>query len=216
MMKGVADVVQVFDTGDLSISSAEFEADREYMPVQYPVAGGKSRSELEAAVRTVPGIAAVFPRITAFATLQDSTVKHALLWGINIEAETALHDFNLTKRNNGILDGRFPKENSNECAIGRRMAEKAGLRIGDTIPLKTVSAQFSDKMWEPVISGIYEFDYLKYDEDAIVVDYARLSRLLVMGESVQQLFIYAEKSSQSRNIAAQLLCATGGIITSSP
>ena len=204
MMKGVADVVQVFDTGDVSISSAEFEADREYMPVQYPVAGGKSRSELEAAVRTVPGIAAVFPRITAFATLQDSTVKHALLWGINIEAETALHDFNLTKRNNGILDGRFPKENSNECAIGRRMAEKAGLRIGDTIPLKTVSAQFSDKMWEPVISGIYEFDYLKYDEDAIVVDYARLSRLLVMGESVQQLFIYAEKSSQSRNIAAQL------------
>jgi putative ABC transport system permease protein len=209
MMRGIEDVVQVFDTGHVSIASTEFEADKEYMPVQYPVAGGKSLSELEAEIKTVPGVRAVFPRINAFATLQDSTVKHALLWGINAEAETALNHFNLTDRNNGIVEGRFPAPNTNECAIGTRMAEKAALKIGDTIPLKTVSAQFSDKMWDPEIVGIYRFDYLKFDEDAIIVDYQRLARLLVMGETVQQLFIYAEKPAQSRTIAAKLSSMLG-------
>ncbi|MDR2481423.1 MAG: FtsX-like permease family protein [Spirochaetaceae bacterium] len=209
MMKGIEDVVQVFDTGHVSIASAEFEADKEYMPVQYPVAGGKSGAELEAEVRAMPGVKAVFPRITTFATLQDSTVKHAQLWGIDAAAETALNHFNLTERSDGITEGRYPAENSNECAIGAEMAKKAGLRIGDTIPLKTVSAQFSDKMWEPVITGIFKFDYLKFDEDAIIVDYERLSRLLVMGGSVQQLFIFTEKSEQSKAVAAKLQTMLG-------
>ena len=218
MMKGIEDVVQVFDTGHVSVASAEFEADKEYMPVQYPVAGGKSFAELEAAARTIHGVKAVFPRITAFATLQDSTVKHALLWGINAEAETALNHFNLTGKNDGIVEGRYPAPGANECAIGTRMAEKAGLRIGDRIPLKTVSAQFSDKMWNPEITGIYEFDYLKYDEDAIVVDYQRLARLLVMGDSVQQLYIFAGKPSQSGAIAAELsgLLGKGDVVRDWP
>ena len=209
MTKGVEDVVQVFDTGHVSVVSAEYEADREYMPVQYPVAGGRSFAALEADMKAIPGVRAVFPRINAFATLQDSTVKHALLWGITAEAETALNHFNLTGRTNGLVEGRYPAPDSNECAIGTRMAAKAGLRMGDRIPLKTVSAQFSDKMWSPEIVGIYEFDYLKYDEDAIIVDYRRLARLLVMGDSVQQLYLFADRSGRSRAVAAEVSALLG-------
>jgi putative ABC transport system permease protein len=90
------------------------------------------------------------------------------------------------------------------------MAEKAGLRIGDRIPLKTVSAQFSDKMWSPVVTGIFKFDYLKYDEDVIIVDFTRLQRLLVLGEGTQQFFIYTDKSSQSRALARELKASLGG------
>jgi putative ABC transport system permease protein len=101
------------------------------------------------------------------------------------------------------VEGRYPEPDVNECAIGVRMAAKAGLRVGDRLPLKTVSAQFSDKMWNPVITGIFEFDYLKYDEDAIIVDFTRLQRLLVLGEGTQQFFVYAEKAAQSRVLTAQ-------------
>jgi putative ABC transport system permease protein len=209
MMKGIENVVQVFDTGHVSIVSAEYEADNEYMPVQYPIAGGKSRAELEAEIKAVPGVREVFPRISAYATLQDSTVKHAILWGIDAEAETAFNYFNMTNRTNGLTAGRFPAAGSNECAIGARMAEKAGLKIGDEIPLKTISAQFSDKMWAPKIVGIYTFDYLKYDDGGILVDYGRLARLLSMGDSVQQLFIYADNSMRSKTIAAQISSLLG-------
>jgi putative ABC transport system permease protein len=194
--------VRVFDTGHVSAASAAFEAEKEYRPVQYPVGNGRPFAELAADRQKIPGVRAVFPRITAYATLQDSTVKHALLWGIDIEAETALNAFNLTTRGDGLVEGRYPLADSNECAIGIVMAEKAGLRIGDRIPLKTVSAQFSDKMWSPVVTGIFQFDYLKYDEGAILVDFGRLQRLLVLGDATQQIFVYAEKESQSRAVAA--------------
>ncbi|MDR3335851.1 MAG: ABC transporter permease [Treponema sp.] len=204
MNSGIEKVVRVFDTGHVSAASTDYEAEKEYMPVQYPVGNGGPFSELEAEIKAIPGVRAVFPRINAYATLQDSTKKHALLWGLDVEAETALNAFNLTTQGNGLLEGRYPAANANECAIGIGMAEKAGFKIGDRIPLKTVSAQFSDKMWSPEITGIFKFDYLKYDEDAILVDFRRLQRLLVLGDATQQIFVYAEKETQSKAIAAQV------------
>ncbi|GHV94808.1 LolC/E family lipoprotein releasing system, protein [Spirochaetia bacterium] len=209
MMKGMEDVIQIFDTGHVSIASAEYEADKEYMPVQYPVAGGRSAAELEAAVRKIPGVKAVFPRISAFATLQDSTIKHALLWGIRAEGEMAVNHFNMTDRNNGLVTGRFPEPSKRECAIGVSMAEKAALGIGDEVSFKTVSAQFSDKFYSPRVVGIYKFDYLKFDEDVILLDYDSLSRLLVMEDTVQQLFIFADDPRQSKTIAAALSSLLG-------
>ncbi|GHT74437.1 ABC transporter substrate-binding protein [Spirochaetia bacterium] len=209
MMAGMETVVQVFDTGHISIVSADFEAEKEYYPVQYPIADGGSATELVQAIKALPGVRAVFPRITAYATLQDSTKKHALLWGLDIARETAANNFNMTDKSNGLVEGRFPAPDTNECAVGTAFAKKTGLGIGDKIPLKTVSAQFSDKMWSPVITGIYEFDYQKYDEDAILVDFSRLQRLLVLGDATQQLYIFADKASMSESITK----AVRGVLT---
>jgi putative ABC transport system permease protein len=209
MTGGVEKVVRIFDTGHVSAASADYEADKEYMPVQFPAGNGKAYSDLATAIKNIPGVKAVFPRISAYATLQDSTVKHALLWGIDVEGETAVNNFNMTTRDNGLVEGRYPAPDSNECAIGVRMAEKAGLKIGDRVPLKTVSAQFSDKMWSPTITGIFEFDYMKFDDGAILVDFGRLQRLLVLGDATQQIFVFAEKETQSKAIASEMKLILG-------
>ncbi|GHV78262.1 ABC transporter substrate-binding protein [Spirochaetia bacterium] len=209
MMAGMENVVQVFDTGHVSIASADFEAEKEYSPAQYPVAGGRSAAELTQAAKALPGVRAVFPRITVYATLQDSTKKHALLWGLDIDGETAANNFNMTDKSNGLVEGRFPAPGTNECAVGTVFAKKTGLGIGDKIPLKTVSAQFSDKMWAPLITGIYEFDYQKYDEDTILVDFDRLQRLLVLGEATQQLYIFADTAARSETLAKELTSIFG-------
>jgi putative ABC transport system permease protein len=157
------------------------------MPVQYPVGSsasqpnGKSWKELAASIREIPGVRAVLPRIATVATLQESTIKHAILWGIDIEGETSVNNLNMTNHSNGLVEGRYPAPGANECAIGRAFAKKSGLGIGDRLPLKTISAQFSDKIWSPVITGIFSYDYIKFDEQYIVVDVARLQRLLVLG-----------------------------------
>jgi ABC-type lipoprotein release transport system permease subunit len=88
--------------------------------------------------------------------------------------------------------------------VGLRFAEKAGLGIGDRIPLKTVSAQFSDKMWAPVITGIFRFDYAKADAETIIVDFSRLQRLLVLDDAAQQLIVYADSPEQSGRIASEM------------
>jgi putative ABC transport system permease protein len=209
MTDNMEEVVRTFETGHVSAVSSRYEAEKEYYPVWFPLADGLPVTELERLALDIGGVKAALPRITAYATLQDSTVKHAFLWGIKVREELALNNFNLTRRDDGLMEGRYPGPDANECAIGVRMAEKAGLRVGDRVPLKTVSAQFSDKMWSPVITGIFEFDYRKYDEDAIIVDFARLQRLLVLGEGTQQLFIHAENASHSRVLTARFKALVG-------
>ncbi|MDR2952894.1 MAG: ABC transporter permease, partial [Treponema sp.] len=181
MVRNINDIVQVYDLGHVKVVSSQYEAENEYMPVQYPVSDGKSWKELAALIKNIPEARAVFPRILSLATLQESTVKHAVLWGIDIKNEMAANNFNLTDRNDGLIEGRWPARGTNECAVGRVFAHKSGLSISDRIPLKTVSAQFSDKIWSPVITGIFNFDYIKYDEQFIIVDIERLQRLLVLG-----------------------------------
>jgi len=203
MIRNMHEVVQIYDLGHVKVVSSQYDAENEYMPVQYPVSSsasqplGKSWKELAASIKKIPGVRAVFPRISSLATLQESTTKHAVLWGITIEDEMAANHFNLTDRSDGLIEGRWPAPGTNECAIGRVFAHKSGLSVGDRIPLKTVSAQFSDKIWSPVITGIFNFDYIKYDEQFIIVDIERLQRLLVLGEGTQSLVIFADNEKES-------------------
>jgi putative ABC transport system permease protein len=210
MLGSINAVVQVFDTGHINITSKEYQAEKEYMPVQYPVTlpggdvyTGTDVADLRTAIGAAPGVKAVFPRILSYATLQDTTAKHALLVGLEIEAETAVIHFNQSNKTDGLVEGRWPGD-ANECAVGKSMAANNGLKIGDKIPLKTVSAQFSDKMWAPVITGIFDFDYLKYDKEAIFVDFHRLERLLTLEGGTQQLFVFLDDPGRSREVSAQL------------
>jgi len=169
MMDSIELVIQTFETGHVSVSSSGYEEEKEYFPVQFPVADGRDSDEVIAELEALPGVKAVLPRITSYATLFDSVKKHALLWGIRPEREKAAHALNLTDRGDGLVEGRYPSESGNECAIGVRFARKAGLSIGDRIPLKTVSAQYSDKYWEPEIVGIPPVRDGKLDGEVFLV-----------------------------------------------
>ncbi len=204
MMDGIEVVVRTFETGHVNAVSARFEEEKEYFPVQYPIADGNSAKELVAEIEALPGVKAALPRITAYATLFDSTMKHALLWGVDAQRETEINHLNLTKRSDGLVQGRYPAAGANECAIGTETARKTGLKLGDKVPFKTLSAQFSDKYWNPTVVGIFEFDYAKYDEGLIIVPIDRLQRLLVLGEGTQQLFVYAEDAEESPAIKAEV------------
>ena len=208
--KSIHDLVQVFEMGHIRVVSAQYEEENEYMPVQYPVSsgrenpGGKDWKELSASIKEIPGVREVFPRITTIATLRESKIKHAILWGLNMEEEKKINNFNIPNRDDGIIEGRYPAPGANECAVGHIFAKKTGLSIGDKIPLKTVSAQFSDKIWSPEITGIFNYEYRKVDENYIIVDFERLQRLLVLGEATQQLAIYVNNEKHSRDITSSV------------
>jgi len=204
MMIGIEDVVRTYETGDVSAVSARYEADREYYPVQFPLAEGRDAGEIIDEIEKLPGVRAALSRTTVYASLFDSTVKHAIVWGIDIEKETRLNNFNLTERSDGIIEGRYPHKDANECAIGFSMAKKAGFKVGDSIALKMVSAQFSDKYWNPVVTGIFEFDYQKYDEDSIIVPAERLQRILGLGGAAQQIVVFADDHRDAGRIRNQM------------
>lgn len=215
MFDSIAQIVRVFNSGDVSVTSARYQEDKEYYPVQYPISDSTDGETILDAARAIPGVKAALPRVSAYATLFDSTVKHAILWGLDIKAETAEHWFNITERSDGIVEGRFPDSGANECAIGVTFAKKAGLRLGDRVPLKTVSAEFSDKYWSPVITGIFKFDYRPVDEAYIVVPIDRLSRVLGMDGGIQQLALFLENRQDSSPVRDQLVAALANLPGSS-
>jgi putative ABC transport system permease protein len=204
MTRSINDTVQVYELGHVRVVSSMYEAESEYLPVQYPVDNGRSWKELASEISAIPGVRAVLPRITTMATLQDSVVKHAVLWGLDLESEMAANKFNLTDRSDGLLEGRWPAQGANECAIGRVFAHKAGLSVGDSILFKTISAQFSEKFLSVQITGIFNFDYIKVDEQYIVMDIRRLQRLLVLDEGTQALAIYCDSENLSGAVAARV------------
>jgi putative ABC transport system permease protein len=126
----------------------------------------------------------------------------------------AANNFNLTTKSDGLVEGRWPSD-ANECAVGSVFAQKAGLSIGDPVPLKTISAQFSDKIWSPVITGIFYFDYIKLDEQYIIVDFERLNRLLVLDDGTQSLVIFADDERKSAGVSAAVkkLLGSGNVVT---
>ncbi len=211
MFLGIENTVRTYETGHVLAISEGFEAEKEYLPVQFPLlkdSGGTevyfSAEELVQMVESFPEVRAAVPRIQVYASLFDNVVKHALVWGIDIDRERQINHFNLTKRTDGLISGRFPARDSNECAIGSALAKKAGLRIGDQLPLKMVSAEFSDKYWNPEITGIYEFDYRKMDEDTIIVPIDRLQRIIALGDRAQQLVVFAHDQRDSERIKVRM------------
>jgi putative ABC transport system permease protein len=200
MMDSIEEVVRTYETGHVNVVSSAFEADKEYFPVQFPVADGRNADELVAEIEALPGVSAALPRITAYATLFDSTVKHALLWGVRQDRERLINHWNLTDRDDGLVEGRFPADGANECAIGTEFARKTGLKVGDKLPLKTMSAQFSDKYWSPTVVGVFEFDYAKYDGEVVIVSFDRLGRILSLDGATQQLFVYAKDPGRAAEL----------------
>jgi len=216
MTDSINDTVQVYELGHVNVVSSEYEAQSEYLPVQYPAAGGRSWRELASQIKAaVSGVREVFPRITTMATLQDSVVKHAVLWGLDIENEMSANNFNLTYRSDGLIEGRWPQPGANECAVGRVFSHKSGLTVGDRILFKTISAQYSEKFLRPEIVGVFNFDYIKIDEQYIIMDITRLGNLLALDDGTQSLVIYAEDENMSPSIAASVsnLLGDGDVVT---
>lgn len=192
MIQGIERVVQTYETGHILAVSQGYHQNREYLPVQFPLGDGRPGTELLREVESIDGVQTVLPRISTYASLFDNVKKHAVLWGIDIDRERQAHALNLTTKSDGLIKGRFPMPGENACAVGYAFSRKSGLTIGQHVPLKTVSEQFSDKYWSPEIVGIFRFDYRRFDEDAILVSIDRLQRILGLTQSIQQLVIYTD------------------------
>lgn len=121
-------IAQTFDFGHIKITTKEFKDKEYFYPLQYPI---NDMDVIIDKIKKIDGIKAVNPRIVTFATFTNSNVKHGMVAGVNFESINNMKNekikfayYNYTKKSNGLLTGRFPDGDKNECVIGYRLAKK--------------------------------------------------------------------------------------------
>jgi putative ABC transport system permease protein len=198
-------IIKTFEIGDISIYTKEYESKKDFYPLQYPIEpAGNDLGGMINEIKSIKGVKEVFPRIKSYATLSDSNVKHAIIWGIDIDNEMKANYFNLRDRSNGLKLGRYPNPDENGCAIGMVLAKRLGLTIGNRIQLKIISSQYSDKFYTPVITGIFDYDFGMVNKNFIVVSFDRLQKLAVLKGKTQTLSVYLDNPAKAKQIKTQI------------
>ena len=185
----------VFDMGQLRISTQDFQKRDTSKPLQFPIAAErKSLDQLIAEIDAIPGVRKAFPRLETKATLLENEVKHVFIWGLRFGEEIKFNNFNYLEKSNGVKMGRFPAPNENECMVGNELAIKLKIKIGDHIPMKFISGENSDKYINPEVVGIFDFDFVLYNNDYIVLDFNTMQKTAGLEEKTQTICVFTEKS----------------------
>ncbi|MCK4798362.1 MAG: ABC transporter permease [Spirochaetes bacterium] len=196
MIDSLKKIITVFETSHIRIYANDYEDKKAFLALQYPVeAPDNNLDDFLLKLESIDGINKAFPRIKSVVTLTNNDVKHAYLWGFNLEEEFKFSHFNLTKKNNGLVEGRYPEAKKNECAIGKRFAKRIGLKIGDRIEFKVLSSQFSDKFASPVITGLFDFDYHTVDRKFIIMPLKRMQKLVVLNNKAQIIHLFVDNDN---------------------
>ncbi len=210
MIDNLRKQVITFESGHVLITSVEYEKKSAFLPVQYPVeVPGKDLDALIRDVEAVPGVRVAFPRIRTRVSLLNSVIKNAMLWGIDMERELEFNTFNYKtgNANKCLAEGRYPREDANECAIGFRLAKKMGVGLGDKVQMQIVSSEFSDKYYFPVITGIVDFNVADMDKNVVIIPFARAQRLVSLQGRTQALYVYMKPGQDAEKAALSLATA---------
>jgi putative ABC transport system permease protein len=199
--------VLTYETGDVLITSKDFENKNLFLPLQYPIeVPGKDLSALVREIGEIPSVGLISPRIKTHVSLLNSVIKNALLWGIDIERELGYNVFNYKTKNANkcLVTGRYPSGKANECAIGFRLASRMGVTIGDKIQLKIVSSEFSNKFYFPTIVGITDFNMNEMDKEVVIIPFEKAQKLAGLAGTTQIICVYAMNRSEAPSVIAAL------------
>ncbi|MBN2545471.1 MAG: ABC transporter permease [Spirochaetes bacterium] len=128
MMDSMKLIATTFESGHIKITTKDYEKEENFMPVWYPVENPDYYID---EIKKIKGVKRVTPRILSYGTFTNSKVKHGIIAGVKIDDILQSVDdkikygyYNFTRKSNGLLIGRYPDKNENECAIGYRLAKK--------------------------------------------------------------------------------------------
>jgi len=187
----IYDTLRDFQTGEIQIVTAEWYAERARFPVDTLIG---DYEELRSAVLELPAVRSVAPRVVFSARVSTGRESFRI-------AATAIDP--ALEGDVGVLDryivaGRSPSElarageggGGNEPRgiwIGRPVAEKAGVAVGDTLFLRAMNRHGVENLYDAPIAGIFEYGYPVLDNQMIYLDLTTADELLDLDGGVTHL-----------------------------
>mgnify|MGYP001272468320 CR=1 FL=1 len=189
----IYDTLKDFQTGELQVMNREWYAERTRLPVDLLVNDYESVRQSIAAVdgvRTaVDGTAAVTGRVEFSARI--STGRRS--WRSAVTAIDPRFEPSVGVLGRYVTDGRRPADlagtDDRGIWIGRPLAEKAGVSVGDSLFLRAVNRHGVENLYDARVVGIFEYGYPALDEQMIYVDLSTATELLDLDGAVTHVVV---------------------------
>jgi ABC-type lipoprotein release transport system permease subunit len=175
-----------FETGHIQVLNKDYLAQERRLPLDRNV---ERAAELRARLLVDPRIEAVAPRINFTMKVGFRGKSRALLG----RAIDPLPESRVTVLHTLIVSGNY-LDRSPGVLIGRPLAEKYGLKAGDSVTIsaetKYSSAENAQENFEYVkVAGIFYYGYPAIDENVVYIDFDTASRFLLMNDEATKLVI---------------------------
>lgn len=123
-------------------------------------------------------ITSVFPVVDhqAFVKLNDMT-EPALIRGFGLKEGDSFYNIK-----NRIYDGKMP-EGENEAIMGKDLAERLGLKVGDNVSIITISR----KQVNFTVVGFYDFETAKINKTWLITNLKTAQNLIGFGDKVTSI-----------------------------
>ena len=187
MMAGMVDTAIQTDLGHIQIHAEGYESDPE-ISLLLPDGGSSVARTLD----RLPSVVAHAPRLRSEALVSSPTTSVGLrLLGVDAQREPSVSSVK-----NWIIEGRFLSGEAREAVVGRRLAERLDVEIGDKVVISAQDTQ-GDMTAESVrIRGIFESASADFDKGSIFINLKQGAKLLGTGSGITEIVVMTTDRDQ--------------------
>jgi ABC-type lipoprotein release transport system permease subunit len=156
---------------------------------------------VEAALRRLPMVAAYSRRVVTYGLISSASNSSGVsIIGIDPEQEQYI-----TKIKSWVFTGRYLTRRDREIVLGKDLAERLGVAVGDKIVLmaSALDGQVSSDVFR--ISGVYESTSNEFDRMFVYVPLGNAQRMLGLGDRISEFAVLSRSIEDVPSLNNQLI-----------
>ncbi len=202
----IYDTLIDFETGHGKVLRSEYFLERRRMPVDLLI---EDYDIARLSVAAVEGVAAATGRVrfpVRVGTGARSFSLGATALDLRYEDEVGvLADY--------VVAGAPPDENIRGLWIGRRLADKAEIEIGDVVFLRALNRHGVENLYDATVRGFFDYGYPVLDEQMTYLDLVTAEELLDLDGGVTEIVYRAEPGVSATDLTQRVSGALEAIET---
>jgi len=185
---------QTYGTGAVRIRNEAFTKNERLNPLHLTIA---DPAEIIGRISQIPGVGLISPRISFPARIyREEENFNAMGVGLDFSREKDFQDLGPEI----VKEGRLPESGKNEVLVGYKLAEKAGVGLGDKITVLSSTAVRGTNAITFTITGLAVFPLSSLNETTFYAPLDRIQYFLRMGDHVQEILIKTADDYQSEDV----------------
>ncbi|MFP4383704.1 MAG: ABC transporter permease [Spirochaetia bacterium] len=188
-----------FETGNIQVLPESYYGKAARFPLDLTLSPYR---ELKEKTESLPGVEAAAGRIvTSLQMIIRGSSIRLVGRGIDPAAEkqvTVLDEY--------IAEGEY-LDDQGGVLLGKPLAEKIGVTVGDFITMKAVDRDGGQNVTEARIKGLFDFGYPALDEEVLYADIATMSSLLSMKDGITKLIVALKPGYDEETVIPEISAA---------